>query len=152
MQLALGADHAGFELKDHLVTRLRAAGHDVLDFGTHGPESVDYPDVAAHVGRAVAGGDVERGILVCGSGNGVAIAANKVDGVRAAVAHDVTSARLAVEHNAANICCFGARFIGVQVVDDAVDAYLAAEFAGGRHAHRIEKIHYLEQEEEIADV
>lgn len=152
MKLALGADHAGYELKDHLVARLRAAGHDITDFGTDGPASVDYPDFAAEVARAVAYEEAERGILVCGSGNGVAIAANKIAGIRAAVAHDVTSARLAVEHNDANVCCFGARFLGVQVVDDAVDAYLIAAFAGGRHVRRIEKIHRLELEEEIADV
>lgn len=134
------------------MARLTAAGHSVTDFGTAGPESVDYPDFAALVGRAVAAGDADRGILLCGSGNGVAIAANKIVGIRAAVAHDVTSARLAVEHNAANVCCFGGRFIGIQVLDDAVDAYLTADFSGGRHQRRVDKIHALELEEESADV
>jgi ribose 5-phosphate isomerase B len=146
VKLALGSDHAGFFLKSHLAGFLRADGHEIIDVGTDSDASVDYPDFAAAVGRLVASGEVERGVLVCGSGNGVAIAANKVRGVRAAVAHDVTSAHLAVEHNDANICCFGARFTGEQTVEESVRAYLAAEFAGGRHQRRIDKIVKLEEE------
>lgn len=145
MRVALGADHAGFALKEHLRELVAADGHEVIDLGTHTPDSVDYPDLGAVVGRAVRDGVADRGILVCGSGNGIAIAANKIDGVRCAVAHDVTSARLAVEHNDANVCSFGARFIGEQVADDAVRAYLAAEFEGGRHARRVDKITAIER-------
>jgi len=145
MRVAFGADHAGFALKEHLRALVAADGHEVLDLGTDSTESVDYPDLGAAVGRAVRDGRADRGVLVCGSGNGIAIAANKVDGVRCAVAHDVTSARLAVEHNDANVCSFGARFLGEQVAEDAVRAYLAAEFAGGRHARRVDKITDIER-------
>ncbi|HEX7520940.1 MAG TPA: ribose 5-phosphate isomerase B [Acidimicrobiia bacterium] len=147
MKLAIGSDHAGYRLKEHLGQLLKSDGHDVIDYGTDTEESVDYPDFAARVGRAVAAGEADRGVLACGSGNGMAIAANKVRGVRAAVAHDVTSARLACEHNAANVCCFGARFLGEQTVDDAIRAYLAAEPEGGRHARRVEKIAAFERED-----
>lgn len=120
----------------------------MTDHGTRSEASVDYPDYAASVARAVRDGEADRGVLVCGSGNGVAISANKVRGVRAGVAHDVTSARLAREHNAANVCCFGGRFLGEQTADDALHAYLAAEFAGGRHVRRVDKIAAIEAEEE----
>jgi len=145
MRVAFGADHAGFALKEHLRELVAADGHEVIDLGAHSTDSVDYPDLGAAVGRAVRDGLADRGILVCGSGNGIAIAANKVDGVRCAVAHDVTSARMAVEHNDANVCSFGARFIGEQVADDAVRAYLAATFEGGRHARRVALITDLER-------
>ena len=145
MHIAIGADHGGFRLKEHLKATLEADGHEVTDFGTDSEASVDYPDFAAKVGRAVAAGDFERGVLCCGSGNGVAIAANKNVGIRAAVAHDVTSARLACEHNEANVCCFGGRFIGEQTADDSVRAYLAAEFQGGRHERRVQEITALEE-------
>ncbi len=144
MRLVAGSDHAGFELKQELVEHLRSAGHDVIDVGTGDTTSVDYPDFGAAVGRAVVGGDGELGIAVCGSGIGIAIAANKVAGVRAATAHDVTSARLCREHNDANVICFGERFTGPQVALDAVDAFLAASFAGGRHSRRVDKISKLE--------
>ena len=123
-----------------------ADGHEGIDLGTHSLDSVDYPDFGAAVARAVVAGEADRGVLVCGSGNGIAIAANKVTGARAAVVHDVTSARLAVEHNDANVCAIGARFVGEQVATDALRAYLGAEFAGGRHANRLEKIARLEQD------
>ena len=145
MRVAFGADHAGFALKEHLRALVAADGHEVIDLGTHSTEAVDYPDFGAVVGRAVRDGAADRGILVCGSGNGIAIAANKIDGVRAAVVHDVTSARLAVEHNDANICALGARFVGEQTAADAVRAYLAAEFEGGRHARRTEKFREIER-------
>ena len=146
MRIAFGADHAGFALKEHLRAAAAADGHEVIDLGTHSLDSVDYPDFGAAVARAVVAGEADRGVLVCGSGNGIAIAANKVTGARAAVVHDVTSARLAVEHNDANVCAIGARFVGEQVAEDAMRAYLAAEFAGSRHATRVEKIARLEQD------
>jgi ribose 5-phosphate isomerase B len=145
VKVAFGADHAGFALKEHLRAMVAAEGHEVVDLGTHSTDSVDYPDLGAAVGRAVRDGGADRGILVCGSGNGIAIAANKIDGVRAAVVHDATSARLAVEHNDANVCALGARFLGEQIAEDAVRAYLAAEFEGGRHARRIDKITEIER-------
>lgn len=143
-RIAVGADHAGYLLKDVLAARARELGHDVTDLGTSGPDSVDYPDFAAAVGRAVAAGEAELGVLVCGSGIGVAIAANKVHGVRAATVHDVTSARLARLHNDANVVCLGARFTGEQVALDALDAFLATPFEGDRHARRVAKITDLE--------
>ncbi|MFM7271891.1 MAG: ribose 5-phosphate isomerase B [Actinomycetes bacterium] len=146
MRIAFGADHAGFALKEHLRAAAAADGHEVIDLGTDSNGSVDYPDFGAAVARAVVAGEADRGVLVCGSGNGIAIAANKVTGARAAVVHDVTSARLAVEHNDANVCAIGARFVGEQVAEDAMRAYLGAEFAGGRHATRVEKIARLEQD------
>ena len=148
VRIVIGSDHAGFRLKEHLKQTLSADGHEVVDVGTHSVESVDYPDFATTVGRAVAAGDVDRGVLCCGSGNGMAIAANKIHGVRAAVAHDVTSARLAREHNAANVCCFGARFIGEETAQDSLRAYLDGEFAGGRHERRVAKIAALDDRSE----
>ena len=116
----------------------------MVDVGTHDSVSVDYPDFGAAVGRAVVGGDADFGIAVCGSGIGICIAANKVNGVRAATVHDVTSARLTREHNDANVMCLGQRFIGPQVALDAVDAFLSTDFAQGRHSRRVEKIAKLE--------
>jgi ribose 5-phosphate isomerase B len=143
-RIAVGADHAGYLLKDRLAERARELGHEVTDHGTNSAESVDYPDFGAAVGRAVVAGEADLGVLVCGSGIGVAIAANKIHGVRAGTVHDVTSARLARQHNDANVMCLGARFTGEQVALDALDAFLAAEFEGGRHAGRVAKITALE--------
>ena len=148
MRIAIGADHAGVRLKALVDGHLRAAGHDVVDLGTHGDGRVDYPDFGAAVARQVASGRCELGVAVCGSGIGIAIAANKVPGVRAAVAHDVTSARMSREHNDANVCCLGERFTGTQVALDAVDAFVSTPFAGGRHADRVAKIAALEPTEE----
>ena len=145
-RIAVGADHAGFRLKQLLADRLRALGHEVFDLGTLNEERVDYPDFAVAVARSVAGGEAELGVLVCGSGVGVSIAANKVSGVRAATVHDFTSARLAREHNDANIVCLGARFLGEQVAIDALDAFLGATFEGGRHVDRVAKISALDAE------
>lgn len=145
MRVVLGSDHAGFHLKQTLADHVRNAGHGVVDVGTHATESVDYPDFGAAVGRTVVAGDADLGIAVCGSGIGICMAANKVDGVRAATVHDVTSARMARQHNDANVMCLGERFTGVQVALDAVDAFLAAAFEGGRHASRVEKIAALEE-------
>lgn len=143
MHIAIGADHAGYALKESLAAHLRDSGHQLLDLGTHSADRVDYPDYGAAVGRAVADGTVELGVCICGSGIGIAIAANKVPGVRAATVHDVTSAHLAREHNDANVVCLGERLIGPEVAKEALDAFLAARFEGGRHAGRVAKIDAL---------
>ena len=145
MRIAVASDHAGFELKQLVAGHLRAADHEVVDLGTDDTTSVDYPDYGAAIGRVVAGGEVELGVAVCGSGIGICMAAGKVNGVRAATVHDVTSARLSRLHNDANVMCLGERFIGPQVALDAVDAFLAADFEGGRHARRVDKIAKLER-------
>jgi len=142
-RIAVGSDHAGYALKEDVAAHLRECGHDVVDVGTDSTERVDYPDFGAAVGRAVAGDDAELGIAVCGSGIGICIAANKVPGVRAATVHDATSAHLAREHNDANIICLGERLIGPAVAIEAVDAWLAAQFEGGRHEGRVAKIDAL---------
>ncbi len=142
-RIAAGSDHAGFHLKDALVDHLRAAGHEVVDVGTHSVDRVDYPDYGAAVGRAVASGETDLGLCICGSGIGIAIAANKIPGVRAATVHDVTSAHLAREHNDANVICIGERLVGPEVAREAVDTFLAAAFEGGRHEGRVAKIDAL---------
>jgi ribose 5-phosphate isomerase B len=142
----VGSDHAGFELKQLLAGHLVLLGHDVLDLGTSSTEPVDYPDFGAAVGRAVAAGEAELGMCTCGTGIGIAIAANKVRGVRAAVVHDVSSARLARTHNNANVICFGARLVGPEVATDSLETFLQSEFEGGRHLRRIEEIAALETE------
>ena len=143
MHIAIGADHAGYVLKNALAEHLRAGGHEVLDLGTHTADRVDYPDFGAAVGRVVAEGGADLGVCVCGSGIGIAIAANKIPGVRAATVHDVTSAHLAREHNDANVVCVGERLIGHDVAKEAIDAFVAARFEGGRHAARVAKIDAL---------
>ena len=143
MHIAIGADHAGYVLKNALAEHLRSGGHEVLDLGTHTADRVDYPDFGAAVGRVVAEGGADLGVCVCGSGIGIAIAANKIPGVRAATVHDVTSAHLAREHNDANVVCVGERLIGHDVAKEAIDAFLAARFEGGRHATRVAKIDAL---------
>src|SRR5439155_5419260 len=129
-----------------LAEHLRDQGHEVDDLGTHSEESVDYPDFGAAVARSVVSGDNDYGVCVCGTGIGIGIAANKVRGARAAVVHDATSARMARQHNDANVVCVGARVTGPQAAADAVDAFLAAEFEGGRHQRRIDEITDLERE------
>jgi ribose 5-phosphate isomerase B len=147
MRVAVGSDHAGFDLKEILRGELAAQGHDVADVGTHdGAVSVDYPDYGAAVGRAVAEGDAELGVCVCGTGMGIAMAANKVPGVRAAVVHDVTTAALAKRHNHANVVCFGARITGTTVALDALRGYLGALEEHGRHDGRIAKLADLDRE------
>jgi RpiB/LacA/LacB family sugar-phosphate isomerase len=145
MRIALGSDHAGYDLKGHLALTLQEWGHEIVDLGTdNGTDSVDYPDFGAAVGQRVAAGDADAGILVCGTGIGMAIAANKVPGIRAATVHDVTSARLAREHNHANVLCLGSRVLGPVVAEDAVRAWLEAVPGTGRHLQRIEKIAELD--------
>ena len=146
MRVAIGSDHAGFDLKAVLVSTLSAWGHDVLDLGTHdATTSVDYPDFGAAVGHNVVSGASDLGVAICGTGIGISIAANKVPGVRAAVVHDVTSARLAREHNHANVLCLGARLTGAVVAIDAIDAWLRATPESGRHDDRIAKIDVLDR-------
>jgi ribose 5-phosphate isomerase B len=145
LAIVLGADHAGWELKEACKAWLIDHGHQVLDFGTHSPEPVDYPDYAAQVAEAVAVGKVDRGVLVCGTGIGMAIAANKVPGVRAASCTDTFTARMSREHNDANVLCLGARLTGREVARDILDIWLDTAFAGDRHARRVGKIASLEQ-------
>lgn len=145
MRIAIGADHAGYELKDHLSKMLAKGGHAVTDFGTHSTESVDYPDFAAAVGKAVADGRADRGIVVCGSGAGAAIAANKIKGIRALQGTDVYTAHQAVEHDDANVLCLGSRVIGEAVANEVVEAFLKAEFQREeRFVRRLNKVIALE--------
>jgi RpiB/LacA/LacB family sugar-phosphate isomerase len=146
MRIAIAADHAGYDLKDHVARFVAGAGHAVTDLGTHTPDPVDYPDYAAAVGRAVASGKAERGIVVCGSGAGAAIAANKIRGVRCAAVYDAYTAHQCVEHDDANVLALGSRTTGVAVIDELVLAFLAARFSGAeRHVRRVEKIVALER-------
>ncbi|NNF52933.1 MAG: ribose 5-phosphate isomerase B [Acidimicrobiales bacterium] len=140
MTIAVGSDHAGFAYKEMIAKHLGATGYEVLDVGTNSTDRVDYPDYGKAVGEAVIAGKATYGMAVCGSGIGICIAANKVAGIRAATVHDMTSARLSREHNDANVMCVGERFLGPQVVLDCVEAFLAAEFQGGRHAARVAKL------------
>jgi len=140
LSLAIAADHGGLDLKRQFLAALRAAGHQVTDFGTDGSESVDYPDYARPVAEAVLSGAARFGVLVCGSGIGMAITANRHPGIRATVLHNTTEARLTRAHNDANIACFGARTMGVEVALDALATFLATPFEGGRHERRVAKI------------
>lgn len=146
MRIAVGADHAGFALKENLATYLRERGHEVVDLGTTGADPVDYPDYAEAVGRALLDGRAERAVLVCGSGVGASVAANKLPGIRAAVCHDAYSARQGVEHDDMNVLVLGSRIIGVELARALADAFLAAEFsAEERHRRRLAKIGALEK-------
>lgn len=138
--IAAGCDHGGFSLKIVLIEHLIESGHEVLDLGTDSNERVDYPDFAEAVAKSVASGEAEFGLLVCGSGIGVCMVANKISGIRAATIHDVTSAHLSREHNDANIICLGERLIGPEVAKEALDVFLASEFQEGRHLNRVKKI------------
>ncbi len=140
MRIAVASDHAGFALKSVVADHLRSEGHEVVDLGTDSTDSVDYPDFGEAIGRCVASGDATCGVAVCGSGIGIAMAANKVAGIRAATVYDVTSARMTRLHNDANIACLGERFTGEQTALDAVDVFVATEFEGGRHSRRVNKI------------
>ncbi len=144
MKIAIAADHAGFALKEQLGRRLAAEGHEVLDFGTDSADSCDYPDFAQHVARDVAQGRSDRGILICSTGIGMAIAANKIAGVRAAPAESADEVRLTREHNDANILTIGAKYLDEPQAAALISIFLSTEFAGGRHARRIAKIAQLE--------
>jgi ribose 5-phosphate isomerase B len=147
-RIAIGADHAGFELKQHLVAYLRAAGHQVEDLGTHSEDSVDYPPICAAVARAVRDGAAEVGIVVGGSGQGEQLAANKVRGVRAALCNDLYLARMARAHNDANVVSLGGRVVGKGLAEEIVEVFLTTPFEGGRHARRVEQLMQIETEEQ----
>jgi ribose 5-phosphate isomerase B len=140
MRIAIAADHAGVELKKILVAELEQAGFQVHDLGTHDAASVDYPDFAHALASSVARGEVPRGVLVCGTGVGMSIAANRHAGVRAVVCSEPLSARMSRKHNDANVLCLGARVIGVDTAREILDAFLRSEYEGGRHARRVSKI------------
>jgi ribose 5-phosphate isomerase B len=145
-RIALGADHAGFQAKEQIKKYLESAGYVVSDAGTWSEDSVDYPDFAVQVSRRVQQGQDDLGILVCGTGIGMAMAANKIGGVRAAVAHDALTARMSREHNDANVLALGARVLNEHQIIEAVASFLGAQFAGGRHQRRVDKISELDQE------
>jgi ribose 5-phosphate isomerase B len=138
--IAVASDHAGFDLKELLKRDLQEAGHEVLDLGTNSTASVDYPDFGKAMADAIASGKAQRGVLVCGTGIGISIAANRNPKVRAAVVHDVTSARLSRQHNDANVVAFGQRLIGFETAREALKTFLSANFEGGRHAGRVAKL------------
>jgi ribose 5-phosphate isomerase B len=145
MKVAIAFDHAGFPLKDVVIQAVRQAGHEPVDLGTNSEESVDYPDFAEKVGRAIQNGDAERGILVCGSGVGASIAANKMKGVYAGLTHDTYSAHQGVEHDDMNVLCLGGRIIGPEVAKELIKAFLQARFSGDeRFVRRLGKVKKLE--------
>lgn len=144
MRIVIGCDHAGYEYKDRIAEILRGEGHEVIDVGTNGPESIDYPDYAAAACAVYKEGRADRGILICGSGIGISIAANKVNGIRCALAHDHLSASLCRQHNDANFVALGARLVGFDVAMDIVHTFLSTDFLGDRHQRRVDKITALE--------
>ena len=146
MRIALAADHAGYLLKDDLAAWLRDQGHEVSDLGTNGPERVDYPEYGARLARAIAGGEAERGVAVCGSGIGISIAINREARCRCARVDDPLSAELARQHNDANVIAFGARLIGSDMAKACVAAFLDTNFAGGRHQRRVDQLSKLLQD------
>ena len=145
-RIAIGSDHAGFDLKSHLIDLLTGQGHDIVDLGTDSTASVDYPAFCAAVGRAVRTGDTELGIVLGGSGQGEQLAANKVRGVRAALCNCLYTARMAREHNDANVLSMGARVVGVGLAEEILATFLGTEFEGGRHQRRVDQISALEDE------
>ena len=145
MRVAVGSDHRGFRLKGTIVELLRRWGHEVQDLGTHSAQSVDYPDVAQQVACRVAQGEADRGVLICGTGLGMCIAANKVAGVRAAPCHDELTAELSRRHNDANVLCLSGELLNEELVSRILQRWLETPFEGGRHARRLEKISQLEQ-------
>ena len=145
MKIAIGNDHAATALKFEMKEYLESLGHELVNFGTDGNERVNYPDFGEAVAKAVAKGEADCGVLICGTGIGIGLAANKVEGIRAATVSEPVSARLAKEHNNANIICFGARIVGAETAKAILDAYLGAQFLGGRHADRVELISAIEK-------
>ena len=137
MKIGIGNDHVGYEMKLEIKEYLEAQGHEVVDFGADSAERSDYPIYGEKVARAVVSGEVDRGVLICGTGVGISLAANKVDGIRAAVCSEPVTASLSKRHNNANIIAFGARIVGIEMAKAIVDAWLSSEFEGGRHAHRV---------------
>lgn len=150
MRIAIGNDHGAVELKEHIATHLRKQGYEVVNFGTDSTDSCDYPVYAAKVAKAVVSGECDRGILICGTGIGISIAANKIQGVRCALCSEPCSARLTREHNDANILAMGARIIGPTLAESIVDAFLTTPFSGDeRHQRRIDLVTRLEQDQTI---
>jgi ribose 5-phosphate isomerase B len=145
MNVAIGSDHAGYELKQHVIDWLKAQGHDVDDRGTHSTEPVDYPPICADVARQVAQGDAERGVVLGGSGQGEQIAANKVHGIRAALCNDLYAAKYSRLHNDANVLSMGGRVVGTGLADEILEVWFSTEFQGGRHIPRIEQIREIEE-------
>ncbi|MGB9681538.1 MAG: ribose 5-phosphate isomerase B [bacterium] len=150
MKLAIGSDHAGFRLKEELKSFISSLGIEIKDFGCYSEDSVDYPDIAKEVSFSVVKGESDKGILICGTGIGMSIAANKIKGIRAAVGNELLSARLAREHNNANILTLGARIIGIEVAKESVKIFIETPFLGGRHQRRVEKIREMEGEQCIS--
>lgn len=148
MKIAIACDHGGFRLKNVLIENMKAQGVEVVDFGTYSEESCDYPDYASKAAKAVANGECDRGVVVCGTGIGVSITANKVKGIRCALCHDVFSAKATRAHNDANMIAMGQRVIGEGLAVEILNAWLHTEFEGGRHIKRIEKMKALEREQE----
>jgi ribose 5-phosphate isomerase B len=144
MNIAIGSDHRGIEVKQKLIELLHGLGHRVLDEGANSAEAVDYPDIAQRVAQRVSCGETERGILICGTGIGMAIAANKVPGIRAAPCHDDLTAEMSRRHNDLNVLCLSADMLGERLIDRMVEIWLNTEFEGGRHARRVQKISELE--------
>jgi ribose 5-phosphate isomerase B len=148
MKIAVAADHAGYPLKEFIIEVIRQCGHEGIDLGTHSEESVDYPEYAEKVGRAIQKGEADRGILICGSGVGAAVAANKMRGIRAGLCHDTYSAHQSVEHDNTNVLSVGSRVIGSALAAEIVATFLAAEFSGEeRHMRRLEQVRTLEENE-----
>ncbi len=152
MNVAIGVDHRGYAIKSDLISILRAAGCEVIDFGAHSEDSVDYPDYAAAVAEAVASGRADRGIIVCGSGVGACVAANKIAGARAGMCHDTYSARQGVEHDDMNVLCLGSGIVGLSLIEELVDAFLSAEFDADeeRYVRRLHKVQALERGERLS--
>lgn len=149
MKIAVACDHGGFPIKETVIETVKAAGHDPLDLGTDSSDPVDYPDFAIKLGASIQDGQAERGILICGSGVGASIAANKIKGIYASVCHDTYSAHQGVEHDNMNVLCLGARIIGDQLAVELVQAFLGAQYWGNlpgkeRHARRVDKVHAIE--------
>ena len=140
MKIAIASDHGGYAYKQELIPYMESLGHQVMDLGCHGPESVDYPDYGIPCAQAVAGSQADRGVVICGTGIGISISANKVPGIRCALCTDPLMARLTREHNDANMLAMGGRIIGIELAKDIVRVFLSTEFSGGRHKTRIDKI------------
>lgn len=148
MRIAIGTDHRGFTIRQKVVELVQQLGHEVIDVGAFSADAVDYPDIASDVAHRVSRGEADRGILVCGTGLGMCIAANKVRGVRAAPCHDDITAELSRRHNDANVLCLSADLLGERLIDRMVEIWLNTPFEGGRHARRVEKINEIEREVE----
>lgn len=145
MKIAMGADHGGFRLKEQLKQVIESLGHEVVDFGTDSEESCDYPDAALPVAKSVVSGEFDKGVLICGTGIGMSIAANKVPGIRCALVHDAFTAKATRMHNDSNVLAMGGRVIGPGLAEDIVRIWLSTEFEGGRHERRLQKITDLEK-------